>query len=327
MNNHKQVGSSIPLLSNGMFGRNHSNELGAVAEPSRLRLRLQQISHVCLMQCEALVVLIDGTDAQIRSTHDRLKSIGKAERVWFVAIALKRFAHHREKLARLIPLYDALHCACLAPFNRGLIAEAKESLGRALMDLGVERTKELKSVETVLSEVEKSANRNESGLQGGLSAVASSALDHLSVRVGPSVGKRKTGLPPIPARKQVNRSSAIVSARLCTSGTVLVIVGGERCAHQIDDIKSAFGFAECYWPKLEEHGRSDCIDSCISRKSVHYVMIIQKLCGHHFNNKARESCKEHGKILLYMKAGFSSEQIALQVLDAQARQAAKGGAQ
>ncbi len=325
MKNHKHVGSSIPLLSNGMFSRNHSNELVAVAESSRLRL--QQISRVCLMQRDALRVLIDGTDAQIRLTHDRLKAIGKAEKVWFVGIALKRFARHHEELARLIALYDALHRACSAPFNRGWIAEAKESLGRALMDFGVLRTTEMESVETVLSEVEKSANRNESGLQGGLSAVASSALDHLSVRVGPSVGKRKTGRPPVPARKHVNRSSAIVSVRSCTSGTVLVIIGGERCAHQIDDIKSAFGFAECYWLKLEEHGRSDCIDSYISRKSVHYVMIIQKFCGHQFNTKARESCKEHGKVLLYMKAGFSSEQIALQVLDAQARQAAKGGAQ
>lgn len=113
-------------------------------------------------------------------------------------------------------------------------------------------------------------------------------------------------------------SDRVLEVRELLRGGRMVIIGGEPRQDAIARIENAFALDAIDWITLSEHGSASGMEAPIRREETRLVLVLIKLTGHLYAERARELASDAGKPCVMMPAGYNPEQIAEQV----ARQAA-----
>lgn len=109
-------------------------------------------------------------------------------------------------------------------------------------------------------------------------------------------------------------SDRVLEVRELLRGGRVVIIGGERRQDAIARIENAFALDGIDWIALSEHGSGAGMEAPIRREQTRLVLVLIKLTGHLYAERARELAAEAGRPCVLMPAGYNPEQIAEQVM-------------
>ncbi|MFN7022452.1 MAG: hypothetical protein ACK4WH_14140, partial [Phycisphaerales bacterium] len=110
-------------------------------------------------------------------------------------------------------------------------------------------------------------------------------------------------------------SPAVARVRAALRGSTVVVIGGKDISHQRERLAEAFGLAEVVWAEQNEHATSAPFEAPIARPQTRLVLALVKLAGHQHIDDARRWCRQYGKPLVMIPAGFNPEQVAAAVLE------------
>ena len=105
-------------------------------------------------------------------------------------------------------------------------------------------------------------------------------------------------------------SDMLLRVRDALCGRRVVMVGGRDRAHQRERLAAALMLDELDWVDLREHASSAPLEAAIANPRTAAVLVIIKLTGHQHADDARRWCRQYGKPLVVLKAGFNPEQVA-----------------
>ncbi len=96
-------------------------------------------------------------------------------------------------------------------------------------------------------------------------------------------------------------------------GKIVVFIGGVPRPHNRERLRSAFNLAELDWVETREHQSIESFEYDIARPEVALVIVAIRWSSHSFEG-AKEFCERHGKPMLRLKAGYSPNQVAEQIV-------------
>ena len=96
-------------------------------------------------------------------------------------------------------------------------------------------------------------------------------------------------------------------------GKIVVFIGGVPRPYNRERLRAAFELAELDWLETREHQSIESFEYDIARPEVALVIVAIRWSSHSFEG-AKEFCERHGKPMLRLKAGYSPNQVASQIL-------------
>ena len=93
----------------------------------------------------------------------------------------------------------------------------------------------------------------------------------------------------------------------------VVFIGGVPRPHNRERLRAAFALERLDWLETREHQSIAPFEVQIARPEVALVIVAIRWSSHSFEG-AKEFCERHGKPMLRLKAGYSPNQVAAQVL-------------
>lgn len=96
-------------------------------------------------------------------------------------------------------------------------------------------------------------------------------------------------------------------------GRVVVFIGGEARPHNVRRLEEAFDLDSLDWISTRDHQSIAPFEAHIARPEVALVIVAIRWSNHSFEG-VKTFCHAHGKPLLRLKAGYSPNQVAVQVL-------------
>ena len=96
-------------------------------------------------------------------------------------------------------------------------------------------------------------------------------------------------------------------------GKTVVFIGGVPRPHNRERLRSAFALERLEWLETREHQSIAPFEVEIARPEVALVIVAIRWSSHSFEG-AKAFCERHGKPMLRLKAGYSPNQVAAQVL-------------
>jgi hypothetical protein len=116
------------------------------------------------------------------------------------------------------------------------------------------------------------------------------------------------------ARETLHESTGSVreAARLL-SGRSIVLIGGLRRPEAQRSLKSALGLEELVWIETKEHQSITAFEPSIARPEVALVLLAIRWSSHAFGD-VKLYCERHGKRLVRLPGGYSTNQVAAQIL-------------
>jgi hypothetical protein len=118
--------------------------------------------------------------------------------------------------------------------------------------------------------------------------------------------------PLIPVTSQEQAASVQEAARLL-SGRSIVMIGGLRRPESQRSLKAALGLAELIWVETKVHQSITAFELTIARPEVALVLLAIRWSSHAFGD-VRRYCDRHGKPLVRLPGGYSTHQVAAQIL-------------
>jgi hypothetical protein len=118
--------------------------------------------------------------------------------------------------------------------------------------------------------------------------------------------------PAALATSQEPTASVREAARLL-SGRSLVLIGGLRRPEAQRSLKSALGLEELVWIETKEHQSISAFETTIARPDVALVLLAIRWSSHAFGD-VKQYCDRHGKPLVRLPGGYSTNQVAAQIL-------------
>jgi hypothetical protein len=117
-----------------------------------------------------------------------------------------------------------------------------------------------------------------------------------------------------PARVTSQQPTAEVQevARLL-AGRSIVLIGGLRHPEAQRSLKSALSLRELIWIETKEHQSIAGFETSIARSDVAVVLLAIRWSSHAFGD-VKQFCDRHGKPLVRLPGGYSSNQVAAQIL-------------
>lgn len=110
-----------------------------------------------------------------------------------------------------------------------------------------------------------------------------------------------------PATAEVRQVAELLRDR------TVVFIGGEARPHNVRRLEEAFGLASLDWITTRDHQSIAPFEAHIARREVALVIVAIRWSNHSFEG-VKAFCQDHGKPLLRLKAGYSPNQVAAQVL-------------
>lgn len=96
-------------------------------------------------------------------------------------------------------------------------------------------------------------------------------------------------------------------------GRTLVLIGGLRRPQAEQALIDAFGLAGLRWIETREHESLDSFEPQIARPEVAAVLLAIRWSSHSFG-KVKPICDRYGKPLVRLPAGYSPNQVAVQIV-------------
>jgi hypothetical protein len=134
---------------------------------------------------------------------------------------------------------------------------------------------------------------------------------HLVLR---EIDRYLEALPPATGVVVPPEPTAVVRevARLL-GGKSVVLIGGGRRPNAAESLKTSFGLKELYWIETREHQSLEGFEAYVARPDVAIVLLAIRWSSHAFGD-VRQFCDRHGKLLVWLQAGYHPNQVALQIL-------------
>jgi hypothetical protein len=102
------------------------------------------------------------------------------------------------------------------------------------------------------------------------------------------------------------------AARLL-GGKSVVLIGGDRRPDALEALRTSFGLGELLWVETREHQSLEGFEAYVARPDVAVVLLAIRWSSHSFG-EVKQFCDRHGKPLVRLPAGYSPNQVALQLL-------------
>ncbi|HZW09639.1 MAG TPA: hypothetical protein VFF69_07030 [Phycisphaerales bacterium] len=109
-------------------------------------------------------------------------------------------------------------------------------------------------------------------------------------------------------------SERVLEVRELLRGRAIVVIGGEPRQDAANRLRDAFALDRVEWVPLTEHGSGAPMRAPIMHPDTLLVLVLVKLAGHLHAGEAREYCRQAGKPLVMLQAGYNPEQVAYAVL-------------
>ncbi len=110
--------------------------------------------------------------------------------------------------------------------------------------------------------------------------------------------------PPTPEVREV---------RQLLEGRALILIGGDRRRPAQQALIDAFGLSDLIWIETREHQSIEVFEPYVARPDVAAVVLAIRWSSHAFG-EVREFCDRHAKPLVRLPAGYSPNQLAVQIL-------------
>ena len=92
-----------------------------------------------------------------------------------------------------------------------------------------------------------------------------------------------------------------------------MFIGGVPRPHNRAMLRAAFGLADLDWIVTRDHQSIESFEHSIARPEVALVILAIRWSNHSFEG-AKDFCDRHGKPMVRLKAGYSPNQVALQIV-------------
>ncbi len=97
-------------------------------------------------------------------------------------------------------------------------------------------------------------------------------------------------------------------------GKSMVLIGGDRRAGAHESLKDAFGLNSLVWVPTKEHQSTEGFETYIAQPEVALVLLAIRWSSHSYAN-VKEFCDRYNKPLVRLPAGYSPNQVALQIMN------------
>lgn len=105
----------------------------------------------------------------------------------------------------------------------------------------------------------------------------------------------------------------VKAAAQLLQGTAVVLIGGDRRPRAQEALQETFGLKELDWIETREHQSLEPFESHVARSDVSVVLLAIRWSSHSFGD-VKQFCDRYGKPLVRLPAGYSPNQVAVQVL-------------
>src|SRR5439155_3900446 len=102
------------------------------------------------------------------------------------------------------------------------------------------------------------------------------------------------------------------AARLL-GGKGVVLIGGDRRPVAQEALKASLGLRELFWIETREHQSLEGFEPYVARPDVAVVLLGIRWSSHSFG-EVKQFCGRYGKPLVRLPAGYSPNQVALQIV-------------
>ena len=96
-------------------------------------------------------------------------------------------------------------------------------------------------------------------------------------------------------------------------GKSMVLIGGDCRSHARDALKAAFRLNELVWVETREHESLEGFKPVVGRPDVAVVLLAIRWSSHSYG-EIKERCEQTGKPLVRLPGGYSTNQVASQIL-------------
>lgn len=110
-------------------------------------------------------------------------------------------------------------------------------------------------------------------------------------------------------------SDDVLSLRPSLRGTTVVIIGGEKRPESRRALEEAFELGELLWVEIGDAGSIALIEPVLRRPDVALVLLLIRWCSHHITEQAPRVCREAGKPVVRVTAGYAPNAIARAIRD------------
>lgn len=107
----------------------------------------------------------------------------------------------------------------------------------------------------------------------------------------------------------VRDTPQIAQAREILRGKVVLLIGGERREHALQNLEQAFA-CEWRWLTKREHASAAPWESAIARPEVYAVFFLTRFANTHDGPAVHRMCERYGKLYIALPGGYHPAQVA-----------------
>ncbi|MBX3373041.1 MAG: hypothetical protein KF817_04345 [Phycisphaeraceae bacterium] len=110
-------------------------------------------------------------------------------------------------------------------------------------------------------------------------------------------------------------SDDVLALRPSLRGRTVVIIGGEKRPESRRALEEAFELGELLWVEIGDAGSIALIEPVLRRADVALVLLLIRWCSHHITEQAPRVCREAGKPVVRVPAGYAPNAVARAIRD------------